>query len=106
MLRINLLLLLAVMMSAIFLVHTQYESRRLFTELDRAENESRRLATDQLRLQVEKRAQATPLRVEKIARDQLKMRTATPAITQYVSDPQGAAVAAASTAAQPGSAQP
>ena len=106
MLRINLLLLLAVMMSAIFLVHTQYESRRLFTELDRAETESRRLATDQLRLQVEKRAQATPLRVEKIARDQLKMRTATPAITQYVSDPQGAAVAAASAAAQPGSAQP
>jgi cell division protein FtsL len=39
MLRINLLLLLAVMTSAIFLVHTQYESRRLFTELDRAEAE-------------------------------------------------------------------
>ena len=53
MLRINLLLLLAVMTSAIFLVHTQYESRRLFTELDRAEAEARRLATDQLRLQVE-----------------------------------------------------
>ena len=100
MLRINLLLLLAVMMSAIFLVHTQYESRRLFTELDRAETESRRLATDQLRLQVEKRAQATPLRVEKIARAQLHMRTATPAITQYVSDPQGVAPSAA-TGAQP-----
>lgn len=53
MLRINLLLLLAVMMSALFLVGTQYESRKLFTELDRAENESRRLATDQQRLQVE-----------------------------------------------------
>ena len=32
----------------------------------------------------EKRAQATPLRVEKLARDQLQMRTTTPAITQYV----------------------
>ena len=53
MLRLNLVLLLAVMASAIFLVHNQYESRRLFTELDRAVAESRRLATEQQRLQVE-----------------------------------------------------
>jgi cell division protein FtsL len=33
---------------------------------------------------VEKRAQATPGRVERIAREQLHMRPATPAITQYV----------------------
>ena len=107
--RLNLVLLVAVLASAIYLVHTQYESRRLFTELDRAIAEARRLETEHQRLQVEKRAQATPLRLEKIARDQLKMCTATPAITQYVSDPQGvsgAAVAAASAAAQPGSAQP
>ncbi|RYF53814.1 MAG: cell division protein FtsL, partial [Comamonadaceae bacterium] len=82
-----------------YLVHTQYESRRLFTELDRAVAEARRLETEHQRLQVEKRAQATPLRVEKIARAQLNMRTATPAITQYVSDPQGVAAAAAATAA-------
>lgn len=86
MLRINLLLLLAVMMSAIYLVHTQYESRRLFTELDRAEAEARRLATDQLRLQVEKRAQATPQRIETLARDKLQMKQASPAITQYVQE--------------------
>lgn len=94
MLRINLLLLLAVMISAVFLVHTQYESRRLFTELDRAETESRRLATDQLRLQVEKRAQATPQRIETLARDKLQMKQASPAITQYVqeSSAQGAVV--------------
>ena len=84
MLRINLLLLLVVMMSAIFLVHTQYESRKLFTELDRAEAEARRLATDQLRLQVEKRAQATPLRIETLAREKLQMKQASQAITQYV----------------------
>ncbi|MPN60553.1 Cell division protein FtsL [bioreactor metagenome] len=86
MLRINLLLLLAVMTSAIFLVHTQYESRRLFTELDRAEAEARRLATDQLRLQVEKRAQATPQRIETVAREKLQMKPASPAITQYVQE--------------------
>ena len=98
--RLNVVLLLAVLASAIYLVHTQYESRRLFTELDRAHAESRRLETEHQRLQVEKRAQATPLRVEKIARAQLHMRTATPAITQYVSDPQGVAPSAA-TGAQP-----
>ena len=86
MLRINLLLLLAVMTSALFLVTTQYESRKLFTELDRAEAESRRLATDQQRLQVEKRAQATPQRIETLAREKLQMRPAGPSITQYVSE--------------------
>lgn len=89
--RLNVVLLLAVLASALYLVHTQYESRRLFTELDRAVAEARRLETEHQRLQVEKRAQATPLRVEKIARAQLNMRTATPAITQYVSDPKGVA---------------
>lgn len=106
--RLNVVLLLAVLASAIYLVHTQYESRRLFTELDRAIAEARRLETEHQRLQVEKRAQATPLRVEKIARAQLNMRTATPAITQYVSDPQGAATAttAAAAVSQPAGGQP
>ena len=83
--RLNLVLLLAVMVSALYLVRTQYESRRLTTDLDRATSEARKLETDNERLQVEKRAQATPLRVEKLAKEQLQMRTASPAITQYVS---------------------
>lgn len=84
MIRLNLVLLAAVVVSALYLVRMQFESRQLFVELDKAIAESRRLATENERLQVEKRAQATPLRVEKLARDQLLMRTATPAITQYV----------------------
>ena len=86
MLRLNLALLLAVMASSLYLVHVQYESRQLFTELDRAVNESRRLATDQQRLQVEKRAQATVQRIDALASEKLQMRRATPAITQYVKD--------------------
>ena len=82
--RLNLLLLMAVLASAIYLVHTQYLSRQLFTDLHRVQNEARRLELDHDRLQVEKRAQATPLRVEKLAKEQLQMRTTTPAITQYV----------------------
>ncbi|MGH6627289.1 MAG: cell division protein FtsL [Burkholderiaceae bacterium] len=82
--RLNLVLLLAVLASALYLVHNQYESRRLFTALDRAQAEARKIETDNDRLQVEKRAQATPLRVERLAKAQLQMRVATPAITQYV----------------------
>lgn len=86
MMRINILLLLAVLASALYLVHTQYDSRLLYTELDRALSETRRLELEHERLQVDKRAQATPLRVETLARAQLQMRTATPSITQYVMD--------------------
>ena len=83
--RLNVLLLLAVMASAMYLVRVQYESRRLYVELEKATAQHRRLDAENERLQVEKRAQATPLRVEKLAKDKLGMRNATPAITQYVS---------------------
>ena len=82
--RLNLVLFLAVLASALYLVRTQYESRRLYVELEKATAQSQKNETDNERLQVEKRAQATPLRVEKLARDRLQMRTVTPAITQYV----------------------
>ena len=82
--RLNLLLLIAVIGSALYLVHIEYSARQLYTQMHKAEQETRRIELDFERLQLEKRAQATPLRVEKLAREQLKMRTATPAITQYV----------------------
>jgi cell division protein FtsL len=82
--RLNLVLLVAVLVSALYLVRTQYESRRLFVELEKTTALTRQLESDKERLQVEKRAQATPLRVEQISRERLQMRSATPAITQYV----------------------
>ncbi|MDB5872444.1 MAG: ftsL [Ramlibacter sp.] len=82
--RLNLVLLIAVLASALYLVRTQYESRRLFAEIDKAAGDARKLELEHERLQVEKRAQATPLRVEKLAKEQLQMRGASPAITQYV----------------------
>ena len=89
--RLNLVLLLAVLFSALYLVRTQYESRRLYVELEKTATLSHRLEADKERLQVEKRAQATPLRVEQISKDRLQMRTATPAITQYVTYKNGSA---------------
>lgn len=92
--RLNFLLLLAVLVSALYLVHTQYESRRLYVELEKATAQGRRLQTEGERLQVEKRAEATPLKIEKLARDSLQMRTTTPAITEYVKYKSAAEVAA------------
>jgi len=82
--RLNFVLLLAVLVSALYLVRTQYESRRLYVELEKTSAQSRKITTESERLQVEKRAEATPLKIEKLARDRLQMRTTTPAITEYV----------------------
>jgi cell division protein FtsL len=85
MIRLNLVLLLAVLASAMYLVGVQYDSRRIFFELDKAHSEATRLETERERLQVEKRAQATPARVERLAREKLQMRLASPGVTTYVS---------------------
>jgi cell division protein FtsL len=84
MLRLNLLLLVALIGSAMQLVRTQYESRRLFDLNEKATLEARRLQSERERLTVEQRAQSVPLRVERLAKEQLGMRSTTPAITQYV----------------------
>lgn len=84
MIRLNLVLLLAVLASAFYLVHTQYESRRLYTALDRARAQATRLEAEHEQLQVQKRAEATPARVQQLATRQLQMRPVTPGITQYV----------------------
>lgn len=97
--RWSLLLVLAVVASALLLVHTAYESRRLFTELERARSQHRQLERDHQRLEAERRAQATHLRVERMARDRLAMRAATPALIHVVADP--AAVAASTSGGRP-----
>ena len=77
MLRLNLTLLVAVLASALYLVQVQYESRRLYGEIERAQNEARKLEVQHEQLQVERRAQATAGRVEKLAKEQLHMQYVT-----------------------------
>jgi len=88
MIRLNLVLLAAVLVSAFYLVHTQYESRRLYTALDRAQSQSRQLNVEYEQLVVQRRAQATSARVQQLATRQLQMRPVTPGITQYVVVPE------------------
>jgi cell division protein FtsL len=92
--RLNVLLLLVLLISSVYLVKVAHESRRLFADLDKARTEERLLDSEFERLKAEKQSQATPLRVEKTARDKLAMRTATPAVTQYVTYARAASAAA------------
>jgi len=93
--RINLVLLVALIASSIYLVRVSYDARRLFAEVDRATTEAHQLEIEHERLLADKQSQATPLRVERVARDKLAMRNATPAVTQYVAWAPAAASGAA-----------
>ena len=84
--KLNVILLIALLASCLALVRSAYESRRVFAELDKAQREQRQLDAEYKRLDAERQAQATPRLVEKVAREKLRMRTATPAITAYVED--------------------
>jgi cell division protein FtsL len=102
MMRLSMVMLAAVVASAMVLVHSQYETRRLFVEHEKALKEAARLEMELERLTVERRAQATPLRVEQIARQQLQMRNPPPGITQYVAAlGAGLATAGAAQGAKP-----
>ncbi|MBM3389523.1 MAG: cell division protein FtsL [Betaproteobacteria bacterium] len=84
--RLNLVLMLALVLSALALVQTAYESRRLFAEIERAKADLARLESDHARLLAERQAQATNLRVERLARNRLQMTPISPQVTQYVID--------------------
>lgn len=82
--RLNIVLFVMLLASSVYLVRVSYDARRLYAELDAARNEEKALDTEHERLQAERQAQATPLKVERLARERLAMRNATPAVTQYV----------------------
>jgi cell division protein FtsL len=94
---LNLLLIVALLASALVLVKTSHEARRAFAQLDRAKAEQRRLDVEYKRLDAERQAQATNLRVEKVAREKLRMGAPGPGLVEYVDDPQTQAAARGAT---------
>jgi cell division protein FtsL len=82
--RLNLVLLIAVLFTAMYLVNVQYESRRLTSDLERAALEARKLDAERERLELEKQEQVTLRHVEKQAREKLQMRPITPSVTHYI----------------------
>lgn len=83
--RLNVLLMAVLTLAALVLVHTTYEVRRLYAALDKAKSQARALDVEYDRLKAEAQSQASPSRVERVARARLQMRPATPAVTEYLS---------------------
>ncbi len=77
-------LLVALIASSLLLVQSAYDARRAFAAIDRAAREQRLLDAEFERLDAERQAQATHLRVERVAREKLQMRSPTPGVTTYV----------------------
>ena len=77
---LNLALALALALSALALVRSAHESRRLFAAIERAQAESTRLESEHQRLLAERQARTAPGRVQALARERLQMRIASPEV--------------------------
>jgi cell division protein FtsL len=85
--RVNLVLLFALIACALSLVTSRHQARRVFVELERAQAEARGYETEYGQLQLEQSTWGMPARVEKIAREQLRMQLPSSARTEIVALP-------------------
>ena len=86
MLKLNLLLLAVVVMCALSLVTSRYQARQLFVELEREQASARGYDVEYGQLQLEQSTWAMPARVEKIAREQLKMQLPPPGRVRVIDE--------------------
>jgi cell division protein FtsL len=82
--RVNLVLLVALIACALSLVTSRHQARQVFVELERAQAEARGYETEYGQLQLEQSTWGMPARVEKIAREQLRMQLPSSARTEIV----------------------
>jgi cell division protein FtsL len=84
MVRLNVLLLAVLIACALSLVTSRHQARKLFVELERTVAAGREFDTEYGQLQLEQSTWAMPQRVEKIARDELKMQVPGPGRVEIV----------------------
>jgi len=82
--RINLFLLLALTACALGLVTSQHKARKLFAELEQEQERAKQLDVEWGQLQLEQSTWAMHARVEKIARERLRMSVPDATRTQMV----------------------
>ena len=82
--RLALLLTAALVLCALSLVNAQYQARRLFIELERAQAAARQLDIEWAQLQLDQSTLGKHARIEANARRDLGMVSVTPARTQYL----------------------
>jgi cell division protein FtsL len=82
--RFSLVLTIALVICALSVVNAQYQSRRLFIELERAQAASRQLDIEWAQFQLDQSTLGKHARIEANARRDLGMIAVTPARTQYL----------------------
>jgi cell division protein FtsL len=90
--RINLILLVLLTVCALGLVTSQHHARKLFSEMEREQERAKQLDVEWGQLQLEQSTWAMHARVEKIARERLRMSLPDARRTQVVL-PQAAPIA-------------
>ncbi len=84
--KLNLLLLLVLVVCALGLVTSQHKSRKLFSELERAQERGRALEVEYGQLQLESSTWGLHSRVERIAAGTLGMRAPDPRRVKIVEE--------------------
>ena len=72
--RLNVVLLAALVVCALSLVTSRHQARKLFVELEREQALARTYEVEYGQLQIEQSTWAMPARIEKIAREHLRMQ--------------------------------
>ena len=84
MVRLNLVLLVVLILCALSLVTSRHQARKLFVEYEREVTRARGYETEFGQLQLEQSTWAMPVRVEKIAREALRMQIPGPGRIEVV----------------------
>jgi cell division protein FtsL len=71
--RVNVVLLIVLVACALSLVTSRHQARKLRVELERAQAQARQYDTEYGQLQLEQSTWGMPARIEKIARENLRM---------------------------------
>lgn len=85
---INLWLIVMVLGTALLLVRWQYTSRSLFVQIEKSENTGKQLTSNNESSLAERRQLVSPARVERIASQNLGMKTVDPSVTMYLTKPE------------------
>jgi cell division protein FtsL len=82
--KLNCVLVAMLMACAMSLVNSQYQARRLFIELEKAQSQSKQYELQWSQLRLDQSTLANPARIEQNATEALAMVPVTPARTQYL----------------------
>lgn len=87
--RVCILVAMVLMFSSLSLVTARYQARQLYDQLDRYKAKSRELEIEWRRLQLDRAAESSNAKVDRLAREELKMTGIVPDRTVYISQPKG-----------------